>query len=82
MKSPLQLEATVSKKARATDEIVELEVDRQKYRLDRQLDRELEDTFPASDAPKITRTPHHVPNQTTAASPGSGSTKDYDPATA
>jgi hypothetical protein len=29
-----------------------------KRKLDLQLDRELEDTFPASDALKITRTPH------------------------
>lgn len=50
----------MSKKARATDEIAEQQIDRQKHQLDRQLDRELEDTFPASDAPKITRTPHHV----------------------
>jgi hypothetical protein len=50
----------MSKKASAIDEIAEQQVDRQKHQLDRQLDRELEDTFPASDAPKITRTPHHV----------------------
>ncbi len=51
----------MSKKARVIDEIAEQQVDRQKHQLDGQLDRELEDTFPASDAPKITRTPHHVP---------------------
>lgn len=50
----------MSKKARATDGIAEQQIDRQKHQLDRQLDRELEDTFPASDAPKITRTPHHA----------------------
>jgi hypothetical protein len=31
-----------------------------KYMLDRQLDQELEDTFPASDALKVTRTPHRM----------------------
>jgi hypothetical protein len=31
-----------------------------KCMLDRQLDQELEDTFPASDALKITRTPHRI----------------------
>jgi hypothetical protein len=34
---------------------------RQKRKLDEELDRQLEQTFPASDPPKITRTP---PNQT------------------
>lgn len=41
----------MSKKTRTADEIM-------KRRLDLQLDRELEDTFPASDAPKVTRTSH------------------------
>jgi hypothetical protein len=53
-------EARMSKKARAIDKISKREVERQKHQLDRQLDRELEGTFPASDAPKITRTPHHA----------------------
>jgi hypothetical protein len=34
---------------------------REKRKLDEELDRQLEQTFPASDPPKITRTP---PNQT------------------
>lgn len=41
----------MSKKPRMADEIM-------KRRLDLQLDRELEDTFLASDALKITRTSH------------------------
>ena len=53
-------EARMSKKASAIDEVAKREIDRQKHQLDRLLDRELEDTFPASDAPKITRSPHHV----------------------
>lgn len=31
--------------------------ERQKRKLDEELDRQLEQTFPASDPPKITRTP-------------------------
>jgi hypothetical protein len=33
---------------------------RQKRKLDEELDRQLEQTFPASDPPKITRTPHPI----------------------
>jgi hypothetical protein len=37
-------------------DINQQKTDEARQKLDRELDRELEDTFPASDPPKITRT--------------------------